>query len=43
MLGIAADLDFWSSNNVTQSLKSFGATPPQAPRLLSKRNPSGLA
>jgi len=44
MLGIAADLDFWSSNNVNQSLKSFGATPPAGTYAFSsKRNPSGLA
>jgi opacity protein-like surface antigen len=44
MLGIAADLDFWSSNNVNQSFKSFGATPPAGTYAFSsKRNPSGLA
>ncbi len=44
MWGIAADLDFWSSNNATQTLKFLGATPPPGTYTFSsKRNPSGLA
>jgi outer membrane immunogenic protein len=44
VLGVAADLDFWKTGNVTQSLKFPGVAPPAGTYAFSsKRNPSGLA
>jgi outer membrane immunogenic protein len=43
VLGIAADIDFWSSKDLSQSLNSSGAIPPAGTYVFSsKRNPSGL-
>jgi outer membrane immunogenic protein len=44
VLGIAADLDFWSSKDLTQSQASSDRTPPPGTYVYtSKRNPSGFA
>ena len=42
--GIAADLDYWSSKEATQTLKYSGAAPPPGTYVFSsRRNPNGLA
>jgi outer membrane immunogenic protein len=44
VVGIAADLDFWSSKDITQTVTVLGATPPTGTYVYtSKRNPSGFA
>jgi outer membrane immunogenic protein len=44
VLGIAADLDFWATKEVTQSVTFLGAPPPPGTYVYSsKRNPSGFA
>jgi outer membrane immunogenic protein len=44
VLGIAADLGFWSAGNLTQSQLFSGGTPPAGTYVFSsKRNPSGFA
>jgi outer membrane immunogenic protein len=43
VLGIAGDIDFWNSKDLSQSLIFSGATPPPGTYVFSsKRNPSGL-
>jgi outer membrane immunogenic protein len=44
VLGLAADLDYWHSKDLTQSQISSGGTPPAGTYIYtSKRNPSGFA
>ena len=44
VLGIGADLDFWSAKTLNQSLKNAGAVPPAGTYDFSrKQNPNGFA